>query len=432
MQFKIFEGAEKMKLCILGLGYVGLPIYFQAKFKGFDVFGFDIDEKKVKELKKGITEIKGRIPEQGFQRFREHDFTSDKNWLKEADTFVICVPTPIDEFKNPDYSCVVDATQLVIDNGKKGSLVCEESTVNPGTMEEVVKPLFEQADWKVDKDYYLVHCPERIDPGNKKYEVDNIPRCIGGLTEKSLEKGYELYSRLIDAPIKKMSSIRAAEMTKIVENTFRDVNIAYVNQLAKISDVIDVDIKEVIEGAATKPYAFMPHWPGIGIGGHCIPVDPYYLIEYSKHKGLDPKFLSLAREVNDSMPKYSVGQVQAILNELGKPMKNTKVLILGYSYKANVSDERETPSKEVLKILKERLADVKVYDPFIVAKSDFKSLNDALQWAEVVVLCTAHNEFIENVPKLIGSNVKIFFDGRNVFDKDLFESKGIRYKGIGR
>ncbi len=421
-----------MKLCIVGLGYVGLPIYFQAKFKDFDVFGFDVNEKKIEDLKKGITEIKGRIPEQGFKQFKENDFTSDKNRLKTADTFIICVPTPIDEFKNPDYGCVVDATKLVIEHGKKGCLVCEESTVNPGTMEEIVKPLFEQAGWKVDKDYYLVHCPERIDPGNKKYEVDNIPRCIGGLTKESLEKGYELYSKLIDAPIKKMSSIRAAEMTKIVENTFRDVNIAYVNQLAKISDVIDVDIKEVIEGAATKPYAFMPHWPGIGIGGHCIPVDPYYLIEYSKHKGLDPKFLSLAREVNDSMPKYAVGKVQEILNELGKSMKSTKVLVLGYSYKANVSDEREAPSKEVIKILKERLVDVKVYDPFIMAKSDFKSLNEALLWTEVVVLCTAHNEFIENVSKLIGSNVKIFFDGRNVFDKELFESKGIRYKGIGR
>ena len=421
-----------MKICVIGLGYVGLPIYFQAKFKGFDVFGFDVNKKKIEELKDGITEIKGRIPEQGFAKFKENDFTFDVTRLKEADVYIICVPTPIDEFKNPDYSFVIGATQLVIDNGKKGCLVCEESTVNPGTMEEIVMPLFDKANWIVDKDYHLVHCPERIDPGNENYEVDNIPRCIGGLTEKSLEKGYELYSKLIDAPIKKMSSIRAAEMTKIVENTFRDVNIAYVNQLAKIADVIDVDIKEVIEGAATKPYAFMPHWPGIGIGGHCIPVDPYYLIEYSKHKGLDPKFLSLSREVNDSMPKYSVGKVQEILNELGKPMKDTKVLILGYSYKANVSDERETPAKEVIKILKERLADVKVYDPFILNKSEFNNLQDALNWSEVVILCTSHNEFIENVPKLIKNNVILFFDGRNVFNKRVFENKGIRYKGIGR
>lgn len=421
-----------MKLCIIGLGYVGLPIYFQAKFKGFDVFGFDISEKKIEELKEGITEIKGRIPEKGFEEFKENDFTSDKNRLKEADVFIICVPTPIDEDKNPDYSCVIDATRLVINYGKKGVLVCEESTVNPGTMEEIIVPLFEHASWKIDEDYFLVHCPERIDPGNKKYEVDNIPRCIGGLTEKSLEKGYELYSKLLNVPIKKMSSIRAAEMTKIVENTFRDVNIAYVNQLAKISDVINVDIKEVIEGAATKPFAFMAHWPGIGIGGHCIPVDPYYLIEYSKHNGINPRFLSLARETNDSMPKYAVGKVQALLNELGKPLKDTKVLVLGYSYKPNVSDERETPAKQVIKILKERLANVKVYDPFIIAKSDFKSLDDALQWAEVVILATAHNEFIENVPKQIKSNIVLFFDGRNCFDKEIFEAKGIKYSGIGR
>jgi len=421
-----------MKICIIGLGYVGLPIYFQAKNKGFDVFGFDLNEKKVNDFKKGQTEIVGRIPEEGFKKYKENDFTFDKNRLKEADVFIICVPTPVDEFKNPDYSFVINATQLVIDHGKKGCLISEESTVNPGTMNEVVVPLFEKAGWKIDKDYFLIHCPERINPGDKKYEVDNIPRCIGGISEQSLEKGYELYSKLIDAPIKKMSSIKAAEMTKIVENTFRDVNIAYVNQLAKIADVIDVDIKEVIDGAATKPFAFMPHYPGIGIGGHCIPVDPYYLIEYSKHKGLDPKFLSLAREVNDSMPKYTVGKVQALLNELGKPLKNTKILVLGYSYKANVSDERETPSKEVINILKERFADVKVYDPYIQSKSDFDSLGSALSWAEVVILATAHKEFLEYVPQKIENNIILFFDGRNAFDKKIFEQKGIKYTGIGR
>jgi len=421
-----------MKLCIIGLGYVGLPLYFQAKLKGLDVFGFDVNVEKLYELKQGITEIKGRIPEAGFVKFKNNDFTSDVSRLKEADTFVICVPTPVDEDKNPDYSFVINATKLVINHAKKDILVVEESTVNPGTMEEVVKPLFDAAGWIVDKDYRLVHCPERIDPGNAKYEVDNIPRCIGGLTQQSLDEGYELYSKILDAPIKKMSSIRAAEMTKIVENTFRDVNIAYVNQLAIIADAIDVDIKEVIDGASTKPYAFMAHYPGVGIGGHCIPVDPYYLIEYARHKGVNPKFLSLARETNDNMPKYTVGLLQDCLNKKGLPMKDTKILVLGYSYKPNVADERETPAIPFIKLLTDKQSNVKVYDPLIPKISDFKTMSDALKWADAVVLVTAHKEFLETLPVLITNSVKVFLDGRNVFDRKVFEDKGVLYKGIGR
>ncbi len=421
-----------MKLCIIGLGYVGLPIYFQAKLKGFDVFGFDVNAKKIEELKQGKTEIKSRIINSGFEKFKENDFTSDVARLKEADVFIICVPTPVDEDKNPDYSFVVDATKLVVKYGKKGILISHESTVNPGTMDEIVRPIFDNASWILDKDYFLVHSPERIDPGNQKYEVDNIPRVIGGLSKLSLENGYDLYVKLIDAPIKKMSSIRAAEMTKIVENTFRDINIAYVNQLAIIADAIDVDIKEVIDGASTKPYAFMAHYPGIGIGGHCIPVDPYYLIEYAKNKGVNPRFLSLARETNEDMPKYALMLLQNKLTDLEIQLKDTKVLVLGLSYKPNISDERESPSKKIIKLLKENNVEVKCYDPYILNKSDFENLNDALKWPDVVILATAHTEFIKNLPKLIENNVKMFLDGRNVFDRKVFEDKGILYKGIGK
>ncbi|HLD42601.1 MAG TPA: nucleotide sugar dehydrogenase [Candidatus Nanoarchaeia archaeon] len=385
-------------VCIIGLGYVGMPLAELCAQKGYDVVGYDILEKK------------SRIKT-----------TTDPSCIKEADIVVMCVPTPVDERHNPDYGPVQKAAESISTFMKQGQLVIIESTLNPGATEEVIKPILDES----GKRYNLAYCPERIDPGNKEFTLTKIPRVIGGIDAESLQLAKKFYASILDSPIKEMSSIRAAEAVKIVENTFRDVNIAFVNELAKGFDSIGLDVIEVIQGASTKPFSFIPHFPSCGVGGHCIPVDPYYLIRNPGKNGFDYKFLKLAREINEGMPAYTVKKALEAITEKGKNAKDVKISVLGLAYKGNVPDIRESPSFEIIHELRKLGVEPLVFDPHVPEKSNC-SFEEALR-SDVLIFASNHDEFRQiDFSKM---KDKIVIDGKNFLK---IEDGSITYKGIGR
>ncbi|MFH0969225.1 MAG: nucleotide sugar dehydrogenase [Patescibacteria group bacterium] len=423
---------KKESVCIIGLGYVGLPLAVQAALRGYAVYGLDNDKEKIKKINSGKTPIKEEFLEINLPKVNIHA-TTNSAVIKKCDISIVCVPTPVDEKKLPDLSPVKGAIESIIKNFKKGQLVIIESTVNPGVCEEVIEPMFQEAGYKVGKDYYLAHCPERINPGDLKWNVTNIARVVGSFDKIGLQRAADFYENIVDAQIMQMSSIREAEAVKIIENSFRDVNIAFVNELAKSFDKIGIDVVEAIRGAATKPFSFMAHWPSCGVGGHCIPVDPYYLIERAKLSGFDHEFMKIARKVNLSMPEYTVELLQDALNEVKMPLKGTTVGVLGLSYKANVSDLRESPVKEIVKLLKENKSEVLVFDPYVLEKSSVKSLGELLKKSDAILLATDHNEFKKINPENLKKNgIKVVIDGKNCLDKEAIKKMGIVYKGIGR
>jgi nucleotide sugar dehydrogenase len=344
------------------------------------------------------------------------------------------VPTPVHEDKIPDLSIVKDASIVAAKNLRENSLLIIESTINPGVCDEVIIPAIEkESSHKIGKTLHIAHCPERINPGDPKWHVGNINRVLGANSDEALEIAYSFYSHLIDAEIKKMDNIKEAEACKVVENSFRDINIAFVNELAMSFEKLGINVVNVIDGAATKPFAFMPHYPGIGVGGHCIPVDPYYLIEYARGNGFEHHFLTLARKINENMPIYSVDGIERKLIENGQGnLSDKNVVILGLSYKSNVGDDRESPSTKVIKTLKERGANVDTYDPYFLEKSTAKNLDEALINKDVVILATPHSEFSEIKLSTLKDG-SVFFDGRNSFikKKDEFRKNNIIYMGIG-
>ena len=324
------------KICIVGLGYVGLPLACLAS-NYFDVVGYDIDENKINQINLNNCPLDDQYTKEVF-KIGKFKASSDQNVIKEANIIIICVPTPIDEKHHPNLIPLKSAITTISKSINQNDLIIIESTIYPGTTEEVLIPLLEQSGLQAGKDFGLAYCPERIDPGNQKWNLSNINRVLGGIDEKSVIKAKEFYSTFINSEIKILSSLRSAEAVKILENTFRDVNIAFINEMAKSFDNLNINLIEVIEGASTKPFGFMPFYPGPGVGGHCIPVDPYYLIERAKQNGFDHNFLSLARKINNSMPEYVVNIVQDELNKLGKSVRNSKIGILGYAYKKDVDD----------------------------------------------------------------------------------------------
>lgn len=426
-------GQHAKTVAVIGLGYVGLPLAIRAKERGYAVIGFDTDEKKIALLKQGTSPIKDEFLEKNLP-LHPFDATSDPEELASADIFLICVPTPVDEKFYPDLAPVISASSLIAKHAKKGSLVVLESTVNPGVSEEVVRPIFEKAGFAVGKDIYLAHCPERINPGDPKWNVTNIPRVVGSLDQTGLDMAYDFYSSIIDGEIRKMRSIREAEAVKIVENSFRDINIAFVNELARSFDVLGIDVKDVILGAATKPFAFMAHFPSCGVGGHCIPVDPYYLIERAKQSGFDHKFLKIAREINNSMPAYTVELLQDALNTAKLPLNGSRIGVLGLAYKADIDDLRESPALKIIEHLKKHHAEVETFDPHVASRSTAQSLEGLLGKSQALVLVTDHREFRESItPELLKKHgIRVIIDGKNCLDKQLFEKSGIIYKGIGR
>ena len=422
-------------IAVIGLGYVGLPLALQAEAKGFNVIGIDLDEKKLAKLEKRQPVIDDEIAN---QRLKSSNITITNKFevLKGIDAVIICVPTPVDENKVPNLSPVKGAVTSVIAHMKPNSLLVVESTINPGVCDEIVIPLIEsKSKFKVGKDIHIAHCPERINPGDLNWNVGNINRVLGASDEHGLSLALNMYQRLIDAQIKPMGNLKEAEACKVVENSFRDINIVFVNELAMSFHVLGINVENVIDGAATKPFAFMPHHPGTGVGGHCIPVDPYYLIEYAHHYGFEHDFLKHARQVNEGMPSFTVGLLAESLNELGKSIKGTKVALLGLSYKSNVGDDRESPAYVLKQLLENADANLVIYDPYIKKGSTVHDLEAALEHAEAIVIATGHSEFKDGLsPDMLKNyNVKVVIDGRNLL-KDLklkFEASEILYQGIG-
>jgi nucleotide sugar dehydrogenase len=422
------------RVVIVGLGYVGLPLLLLAAEKGFEAYGLDIDVSKIKSLKNNNSYIDDVSDEEVKQT--KARFTSDASVINGAKCVIICVPTPVDERKQPDLTPVTKAVEGIAPHLQKNTLVVLESTVNPGVCDEIVIPLLESSTkFKVGSDIMLAHCPERINPGDPKWNVRNINRVLGANSGPELEAAAKLYGRIIDAEIKLMNSLKEAEAVKVVENSFRDINIAFVNELAMSFHKLGIDVENVIDGAATKPFSFMPHRPGCGVGGHCIPVDPYYLIEYASGYGFTHELLSMSRNVNERMPSYTVDLLIEALNEKEKPLKGSKIALLGLSYKANIGDSRESPAYTILELLRQAGAEVSVYDPHIAKDSTVPSLDEALRTIDAVVVATGHDEFKEvlTVKKIRERKIDVIVDGRNILRhlKQGLGEAGVVYKGIG-
>ncbi|MFH0952030.1 MAG: nucleotide sugar dehydrogenase [Patescibacteria group bacterium] len=431
--FKNQKLKKRDKIAVIGLGYVGLPLACLAASKGYQVTGLAQNKKKVAM----INDKKSPIKDSRLASWLKNvaiEATTDYKVIQKVKIIVICVPTPVDEFYNPDLKPIRSACQSIRQYLKKGQLVIVESTINPGICEEVIRPILEKSGLKAGKDFYLAHCPERINPGDKKWHVGNIPRLVGALTSTGLKKAAQFYETIIDAPIRKMETIKAAEATKIFENAFRDINIAFVNEIAKSFDRLGIDVIDVIEGAKTKPFSYLAHYPSSGVGGHCIPVDPYYLIDRAERSGFDHQFLKLARTINNSMPLYTVSLLTKALNKINQPVQGAKIGILGVAYKKGIDDTRESPSFVIQKLLKDLGAKLWVYDPYVPDRSNVKNIEELLDRSDGVVLVTDHPQFMKALTAKVLKryNVKVIIDGKNVLDKQAITKVGLIYKGIGR
>lgn len=428
------ENQNNKTIAVVGLGYVGLPLALLAERKGFSVRGIDIDTKKIEKLQEGVVPFLDSEVEQHLIKAKNISFSADFSSVADSSIVIICVPTPVHENHIPDLGPVIGATEGVAAHLQKGQLVILESTVNPGVCENIVLPILEKkSGLRAGVDFYLAHCPERINPGDKKWNVENINRVVGATDAEGLRRAALFYESITTGAIKQMSTIKAAEAVKVVENSFRDINIAFVNELARSFTKLGIDVVEVIDGAATKPFAFMAHYPGCGVGGHCIPVDPYYLIEYAKQNGFEHDFLALARRINNDMPHFTVERLRDGLDEIAHSLKGTTVAVLGVSYKPDIDDCRQSPSFEIIRILKEYGADVRIFDPFALSKSTHTSIESALNGATAAVVATGHSVFKELTPDdFVKNGIKVVVDGRNCLPKEKFVKAVIIYKGVGR
>lgn len=410
---------------VIGLGYVGLPLALEFANKKFNTVGFDIDETKIPILMKGESYIK-HISEDRIKKSVESnkfEATSDFSRLKYCDCIIICVPTPLDHHRQPDLSYIENSGKVVAQNLKRGQLITLESSTYPGTTEEILLPLFENSDNKVGEDFFLAFSPEREDPNNPVYSTSTIPKVVGGVTSACLEIACKLYDQVIVKTVP-VSSPRAAEATKLLENIYRSVNIALVNELKMVFDRMDIDIWEVIEAAKTKPFGFHPFYPGPGLGGHCIPIDPFYLTWKAREFDINTKFIELAGEINTFQPYYVVEKSMEEINKLGQSLNGSKVLILGAAYKKNIDDMRESPSLKLIEIFESKGAQVDYSDPFVLklpitrkytyemesVELSIKNLNSY----DLIVLATDHDSFNY---QLIADNSKLIIDTRNVFER---------------
>ena len=355
--------SRKAQIAIIGLGYVGLPLALRFSQVGFKTIGLDIDLKKIDLIRQGESFI-NHIAAQDIQTANNNGFevSSDFARAKEADAIILCVPTPLNVYREPDLSYVFGTMESLLPHLRKGQVVSLESTTYPGTTEEELKPRIESQGFEVGKDIFLVYSPEREDPGNKTYSTQSIPKVCGGTTPGCLEIGVALYESVVDEVVP-VSSTQTAEMTKILENIHRAVNIGLVNELKIVADKMDIDIFEVIKAAATKPFGFVPYYPGPGLGGHCIPIDPFYLTWKAREYGKHTRFIELAGEINASMPDYVIRKVISALNKEGKAVNGSRILLLGLAYKANVDDCRESPSFVLIENMESYGATVDYNDP---------------------------------------------------------------------
>lgn len=424
--------SKNARVAIVGLGYVGLPLAVAFLKQGFRVLGIDLDKRRIESLKKGKSYIED-IPSADFaEAVRKKQFEPVHTFepLKRADVAVVCVPTPLNRAKDPDLSFVSGATESIRKYLKRGQLIILESTTYPGTTEEFVQPALERSGLKVGKDFFLCFSPERIDPGNKEFPLTKIPKVVGGVEPASTRLASALYGHVSNQVIP-VSSARTAEMAKLLENTFRIVNIGLVNELAQAAEALQVDIWEAIQAASSKPFGFMPFYPGPGIGGHCIGVDPLYLSWKARMQGVDIHFIDLARRINASMPKYVVERAVYALNARAhKAANGSKILILGISYKPDVKDTRESPAFEILHELKKLGADVNYSDPYVPQlqtnglRLKSQALNARnLREHDLVILTTHHSR----VPyPFVAQHARLIFDTRNVAWPKNASSKVVR------
>jgi UDP-N-acetyl-D-glucosamine dehydrogenase len=401
----------KYNLAVIGLGYVGLPLAIEAANSKLKVVGYDINESVVDSLNKSISHVED-ITDNVLQDALSKDFliTSDSSVLGESEFIVISVPTPLTDYQ-PDLSYVEAATKSIAKNLTKGQIIILESTTYPGTTLEIVKPILEKnSNLVAGEDFLLGYSPERIDPGNKEWTFKNTPKIVSGINEKSLKKISEFYNSIIDEVVE-VSGTREAEMVKLIENTYRQVNIAMVNELAILSNMLDIDIWEVVDAAKTKPFGFQSFRPGPGVGGHCIPIDPKYLSFKTRQIGQPVRFVELAQEINNSMPNYVISRISELMNSKEKLLKNSKILILGVAYKKDIGDTRESPAIDIIESLLEKSAEVSFYDPYvdelivnkesILKEQDLESISNY----DMVIIHTPHTSFskidFENIKSLI-------------------------------
>jgi UDP-N-acetyl-D-glucosamine dehydrogenase len=423
---------------VIGLGYVGLPLLVEFTSKGFQGTGFEVDEAKAKQINAGTSYI-GDVPSRKLKEVvdaKRLRATTDFSHLSECDAIIICVPTPLRKTKEPDVSYILAAANEIAQRLRRGHLIILESTTYPGTTDEVLLPMFEEKGLKLDEDFLLAFSPERVDPGNPQFQTHNIPKVVGGVTDDSTEVAAHLYSQIVNN-VHAVSSARVAEAAKLLENTFRAVNIGMANEMARLCYALNIDTWEVIRAAATKPFGFMPFYPGPGIGGHCIPLDPHYLSWKARQHGFDSRFISLAEEVNSRMPEHVVQLVADGLNDERKAMKGSNVLLLGVAYKKDIDDVRESPALSIIDRLRAKGANVRYHDPFVAALrfddahtdasgeplNSVPLTNDELQSADCVIIVTDHSDIDY---KHICSLVPLIVDTRNALNGDIRRESSAR------
>ncbi|MGI3477153.1 nucleotide sugar dehydrogenase [Providencia stuartii] len=409
-------------VAIVGLGYVGLPLMLRYNEIGYKVVGFDIDENKVTQLNNGQSYIEhissNRITSAIKTGFKA---TTDFSHISECDIIILCVPTPLNKYREPDISFIIDTTDMLKPFLRKGQLLSLESTTYPGTTNEELLPRIEEKGFIVGEDIFLVYSPEREDPGNPNFETRTIPKVIGGHTDSCLRAGKAIYSKAIEQ-IVPVSSTKAAEMTKLLENIHRAVNIGLVNEMKIVADKMGIDIFEVIDAAATKPFGFTAYYPGPGLGGHCIPIDPFYLTWKAREYGVNTRFIELSGEINRAMPEYVLNKLIDGLNQQGKALSRSKVLVLGIAYKKNVDDMRESPSVELMEIIQEKGATIAYSDPHVPVFPKMREHHfnlsseeisiDNLSKFDAIILATNHDKF--DYP-LIKKHSKLLIDTRGIY-----------------
>jgi len=413
--------AEKLRnktarVGVVGLGYVGLPLAVEYAQAGYHVTGIDLSGPKVDRINAGVSYI-GDVPTETVAPLVKQGLlkaTTDFSAIRELDTVNICVPTPLRKTKDPDMSYIVAATEEIARYFHKGMLVILESTTYPGTTDELVLPMLEKSGLKVGEDFFLCFSPERVDPGNVKFQTKNIPKVVGGTTPACTDLGRLFYSQALETVVP-VSSTQVAEMVKLLENTFRMINIGLVNELAIMCDGMGINVWEVIEAAATKPFGFMPFYPGPGLGGHCIPIDPFYLSWKTKQAGIEARFIELAGYINGQMPHFVVTKVQNALNDVGKPLKGSKILIFGMAYKRDIDDVRESPALDIMHLLQKRGATVSFADPHVPSillegETHLAQSEAATATVDCVVIVTDHKAF--DYRKLV-ADASLIVDTRN-------------------
>jgi len=420
-EFKDRINKRKAKIAVVGLGYVGLPLAIEFVKKGFCVYGVEIDKDRISHIRRResyITDVSGKELRQVL-RTQRFNVTGDFIILRDADVIIICVPTPLKRKYHPNISYIRQAVRSISKNIKKGSLVILESTTYPGTTEEEILPLLEKKGFLHNRDFYLSFSPERIDPGNKNYPVNKIPKIVGGITKEATVLAAEVYKAIVDEVVP-VSSARTAEVAKLLENTFRLVNIGLIDELAMMAHKMNIDIWEVIQAASTKPFGFMPFYPGPGVGGHCIPKDPLYLYWKARHFGFRSRFIKLASDIISKMPEYIVERLEDILGENKIGLKEAKILVVGVTYKKDIKDLRKSPSIDIIDILQKRKAIVFYFDPLIpylklnqVNSRSIELNRPSLQKFDCVIIATDHSNIDYD---FILKNSKLIFDTRNVYE----------------